>query len=104
MSEADTVAEIPLGVDPAVAVNCAETDPCGTCTLPGTESDAVDEESEMADPPAGAAVDRVMVQEVCAPEDIDDGEQVRFATDTMGCRATVVLELAAPRVAVTSTL
>lgn len=27
---ADTIAEIPPGADPAVAVNCAETEPCGT--------------------------------------------------------------------------
>ena len=72
--------------------------------LGGTVSEVVDDEREMIEPLAGAAEDKVTVQDVCAPEEMAEGEQARFVTDTRGCRATVAVEEAAPSVAVMRTL
>lgn len=67
-------------------------------------SEAVDEEMERVEPPVGAAEDNVAVQDVCAPDAMAEGEQTRLVTVTSGCKATVVLEAAAPSVAVMRTL
>ena len=47
-------------------------------------------------PLAETGPDRVTVQAACAPQTIVDGEQLTPVTATIGCKATVAVDVAAP--------
>jgi hypothetical protein len=59
---------------PAVAVKFAVVAPAATVADAGTASAALFEESVTADPPAGAACDKVTVQFEVPPDRTADGE------------------------------
>ena len=65
---------------PAVAVKFAAVAPAATVADPGTDSAALFEERVTADPPAGAACDKVTVQFEVPPDRTADGEHCKPET------------------------
>jgi len=76
---------------PAVAVKLAVVAPAATVTDPGTGKAALLEESATADPPAGAAWDKLTVQVEVFPDAIADGEHCRLETDVTVGAVTVTV-------------
>lgn len=63
-------------------------------------SDPIEELRVTFVPFAGAGPDKAIVQAAWAPQAKEDGEQLRLVTVTTGCKATVAVDVAAPRVTV----
>ena len=85
---------------PAVAVKVAVVLPAATVTEAGTVRAALLSETETSRPPVGAALFRVTVQVVVAPDDTEAGEQLS-ADGTIGAtRPSEALAVALLRLAV----
>jgi hypothetical protein len=96
-----TVALWVVLIVPAVAVNVAEVPLAGTVTDAGTVSEALLSERATLDPPAGAALFRVTVQVVEAPEFTLVGLHAKLETKIGATRLNGALWEAPFKVAVT---